>query len=170
METSCPTTLRLFLNLPPPPYTMVAPGPSTLHVQTNEYSPPPRILSPDDNLGLIEGAAHLMLMDIDPTSPRHDRAQHANRLPDPSITIDSHQQAWQQLISRTIHQDELPSLIETIFSDGNTTDMVNPLKASDAQAFIDAIDWVCHHVPSYFRGIVQFTPRSTFYILLLGVG
>lgn len=70
-------------------------------------------------------------------------------LPDPSIVIQSYKQAWQQLISRTIPQDELPSLIETVFSDRKAIKTVDPLQSSDAQALIDVIDRVCHHVP-YF--------------------
>ena len=72
-----------------------------------------------------------------------------NDLPDPSIATESHKQAWQQLINRTISQDELPSLIETIFSDRKATSMVDPLQESDAQAFIDVIDGVCHHAPDF---------------------
>ena len=125
---------------------------STVHGQTDEYNPPapPPVLSPDDNPGPIEGAAHLMLMDIDTVgttvsgggAPPSD----ANGLPDPPTATDPHKQAWQQLISPTTPQDELPSLIETIFSDRKTMDMANPLRASDAQVFIDVIDGVRHHV------------------------
>ena len=92
-----------------------------------------------------------------------------SHLPDPSIAVDSHKQAWRQLISRIIPQDELPPLIETIFSDRKAIKMADPLQKSDAQAFIDMIDSVCHHVP-YFRRIGWLTPLSIFYILLLGVG
>lgn len=52
----------------------------------------------------------------------------------------------QQLISRTVPKDELPSFIEAIFSDEKTTSMVDCLRKSDAQVFIDVIDGVCHHV------------------------
>ena len=74
-----------------------------VHGQSNKYSSPaPPILSPDDNLGLLEGAVHLMPMDIDTsgivmsaggaffpqTLPHLDPTQHANDLPDsPSIAI-----------------------------------------------------------------------------------
>ena len=74
-------------------------------------------------------------------------------LPDQSIAIDSHKQALQQLISRTIPQDELPSLIETIFSDKKAIKTADPLQKSDAQAFIDVIDRVRHYVP-YFEELV----------------
>ena len=64
-----------------------------------------------------------------------------------NTTIDSYEQAWQRLISRAVPQDELPSLIETIFSDRRRTDMVDRLQGSDAQAFIDVVDGVCQHTP-----------------------
>lgn len=54
-------------------------------------------------------------------------------------------EALQQFISRAVPQDELPSLIRTIFSDEKTTNMADCLRKSDAQAFINAIDGVCHH-------------------------
>ena len=89
-------------------------------------------------------------------SPRHDIPRYMNDPPDPSIpSISSYEQAWQRLIdliSSAIPQDELPSLIETIFSDEKTTDMIDCLLGVSAQAFIDVIDGVCHHA-LYFRGI-----------------
>ena len=60
---------------------------------------------------------------------------------DPSIDIDSQEQAWQRLITGAVPPDELPSLIETILS-GKKADIVGRLKRSDAQAFIDMIDEV----------------------------
>jgi len=81
-----------------------------------------------------------------PQTPPHPDA---NGLPEPSTAIDSPKQTWQQLIDRTTPQDELPLLIETIFSDRKTIKMVGPLQESDAQAFIDVIDGVRHHVPDF---------------------
>ena len=63
--------------------------------------------------------------------------------PNPPIAIGSKEQAWQRLIARAAPRDELPSLIETIFS--GKTDVVDRLGESDAQAFIDVIDEVCYH-------------------------
>jgi len=77
--------------------------------------------------------------------PHLDPAQDANELSDPPIVVDSHKQAWQQLISRTISQDELPSLIQAIFSNRKAINMVDPLRESDAQVLIDVIDRVRHH-------------------------
>ena len=79
-------------------------------------------------------------------SPGLDPTQHL----DPPIAIDSHEQAWQRLIARTVPLDELPSLIETIFS-GRETDVVNRLKGGDAQAFIDIMDEVPYHTRDFRR-------------------
>lgn len=75
-------------------------------------------------------------------SPSLDSVPHTNDPLGSSTAIDSYEQAWQRLISRTVPQDELPSLIETIFSDRKRTDMVDSLQGSDAQVFIDLIDGV----------------------------
>ena len=67
------------------------------------------------------------------------------------------EQAWQRLITRAVSCDEFPSLIETIFS-GRETDMVDRLRGSEAQTFIDIMDEVCHHV-------LYFLDSLPFYIL-----
>jgi len=64
--------------------------------------------------------------------------------PDPSIVIDPQEQAWQRLITCAVPRDELPSLIETIFS-GRRSNVVGRLRGSDAQAFIDIMYEVRHH-------------------------
>ena len=69
---------------------------------------------------------------------------------DPPIAIDSQEQAWQRLITRAVPLDELPSLIETIFS-GRETDVFNRLKGGDAQAFIDIMDEVPYHTRDFRR-------------------
>jgi hypothetical protein len=63
----------------------------------------------------------------------------------PSITVDPYDQARKRLISGVVPQDELPSLIETIFSNEKVTDVADRLQGSDVQTFIDAIDVVWHH-------------------------
>jgi hypothetical protein len=65
--------------------------------------------------------------------------------PDPSTSIDSYDQAWQRLISGAVPQDELASLIETIFSSEKATDVADSLKGNDVQTFIDVLDGVWHH-------------------------
>ena len=72
-------------------------------------------------------------------SPGLDPTRHL----DPSITVDSQEQALQRLATRTVSCDELPSLIETILS-GGKTDVVDRFKGSDVQALIDMMDEVRH--------------------------
>ena len=62
----------------------------------------------------------------------------------PSITAHSHEQAWKNLINRTVPQNELLPLIETILSDREAIGMVHRLQESDAQAVIDVIYGVRH--------------------------
>ena len=64
--------------------------------------------------------------------------------PDPSIIIDSYDQAWQRLISGAVPQDELTSLIEIVLSSEKATDVVDCLQGNDVQTFIDVIDAVWH--------------------------
>ena len=85
-------------------------------------------------------------------SPLSSPVHHANDPPSQSIAVGSHEQAWQRLIIRAALKDELPSLIETIVSDGEMTNVVDRLRGSDAQIFIDTIDGVGHRVLC-FRGI-----------------
>ena len=76
-------------------------------------------------------------------SPCHNPTQRVKGSPGPSMVTDSHEQKWQRLISGAAPQDELPSLIETIFSN-KTTNIVDRLQESNAQAFINVIDGVRH--------------------------
>jgi hypothetical protein len=45
-----------------------------------------------------------------------------------------------RLIRRAFSQDELPSLIEVIFSSENAGDKISSLLGEDAQTFIDVVD------------------------------
>ena len=63
-------------------------------------------------------------------------------LPSNPSVLDSHHQTLQRLISRTVSQSELASLIETIFSYKKVADLVDRLQGSDVQTFIDVIDEV----------------------------
>ena len=89
---------------------------------------------------MSDGGALLPLpsLHVDPT-------WRANDPPEPLVIIDSRKQAWQRLVGRTAPQDELPSLIEAIFSGRKATEMVDCLRGDDAQVFIDIIDGVRHH-------------------------
>jgi hypothetical protein len=77
---------------------------------------------------------------------------------DLSVTLSHYDQAWQRLVSGAVPQDELASLIETIFSSEKVTDRVNRLQGNDIQTFIDVLDAVWHHA---------LPVNSTFYILLV---
>jgi len=129
--------------------------------QIREAGPPlpvPSLLL-DTNHGLVEDVAlpvliscsvpgEAILGDGDTSvlllPPPLDPEQHTSNPLDPSTTID-YEQAWQRLTSHPVPQDELPSLIETIFSDKRGTDMVMRLSEDDAPAFLDMIDEVRHH-------------------------
>jgi len=63
----------------------------------------------------------------------------------PLLVSDSNTQALQRLVIRVVSKDELPFVIESIFSNVRTVDIVRCLEGSDAQAFIDVIDEVCYH-------------------------
>ena len=136
--------------------------------RTSEPNPPTlasnSLLSQD--LGLSVTGERLKSNDgtsLPPPSPSLDPALHTNNPLDPSIPIGSHEQAWRRLISRAVPHDELPSLIQTIFSDRKTVEMVDYLQGGDTQAFIDVIDEVRHHI-FRLRGIGSL---PTFYILFV---
>ena len=67
-----------------------------------------------------------------------------NPPPDLSTVPDSHDQTLQRLVSRAVSQNELASLVETVFSNKKVTDTVDRLQGSDIQTFIDVIDEVRH--------------------------
>lgn len=69
------------------------------------------------------------------------------------------------MISHAVPQGELPSLIEAIFSDEETINMVECLQGNDAQAFIDVIDEVRYRALSPKNGLIYITQPFT-----LGVG
>ena len=73
---------------------------------------------------------------------RHSLARNMDLPPDPSVVLDSHNQALQRLISRAVPQNELASFIGTVFSDRKVTDLLGRLRGSEVQAFIDVIDKV----------------------------
>ena len=50
--------------------------------------------------------------------------------------------AFQRLISRAFNPDELPSLIEAVFSSGDLVKVIHSLSEDDAQTFIDVADEV----------------------------
>ena len=134
--------------------------------------PAPSLLL-DDNHDLVKDAARSVPMNCstprgavlgdDGTSvllppSRLDSEQHTNNPLHPSTTID-YEQAWQRLTSHPVLQDELPSLIKTIFSDKRGTDMITRLSGDDAPAFLDTIDEVRYHT-CRFQGRVGLLPSQ----------
>ena len=77
-----------------------------------------------------------------PTSPPYDIARDTGPPSNKPIIVDSYDQAWQRLISNAVNLDELASLLETILSSENATDLVDRLQGHNVQVFIDALDTV----------------------------
>ena len=77
--------------------------------------------------------------------------------PDLSIALDPYDQAWQRLISGAVSQDELASLLETIFSSEKVAGMVDCLQGNDVQTFIDVIDAVWYQaLPASGSWLIDF--------------
>ena len=74
-----------------------------------------------------------------PLPPKNTNHSHK-----PLLVPDSNRRALRRLISRTVPQHELLSVIETIFSNVKAADTVKCLEESDAQTFIDIVDEACH--------------------------
>ena len=79
-----------------------------------------------------------------PHDPPRDRNV-LNPLTDAPIIPHSDDQAWQRLISNAVPQDELASLIETVFSKENAPDLVDSLQREHVQTFVNVIDAVRDH-------------------------
>jgi len=88
----------------------------------------------------------------------------ADQLSQPALTPHSEkEQILQRLVSHEASQDELPSLIETIVSNMKAGDIVECLRGSDAQTFIDVIDEACHQaIPSLRNRLVDLFQPSNF--------
>ena len=66
--------------------------------------------------------------------------------PGPSLVSGSDRQVLlQHLINSAVSEGRLVALIEAIFSNGRVSDIVECVKRSDAQTFVDVLDEVCHH-------------------------
>ena len=64
----------------------------------------------------------------------------------------SHEQVLRRLTTRLFSHDELPSLLETIFSNRELTHMVHSLQRDDAQIVVDILDKACYHTPINPKG------------------
>ena len=69
-----------------------------------------------------------------------------NNPSEPAPILDSDRQALERLVSHAVPQGELPSVIETIVSSMRAADIVECLRESDAQTFIDVTDEARHQV------------------------
>ena len=98
-----------------------------------------------------------------PTSLPHDSARDMNSLSGTPI-ID---QAWQRLISNSVPQDELASLVETVFSKKNINDLVDRLQGIYVQAFIDVVHTVRHCTLQHSEDGLADSVNS---LHLLGIG
>lgn len=131
--------------------------------RTGKSNPPAPTLFLDKNFNPTEDVAGLMLIGCSATggqalgdggvvsplpSPCIGPSQRTNHPPDPTFLIDSYEQAWKRLISRAVPRNELPALIEVIFSGRKTSNIVDRLREGDAQAFVDVVDEVRHHAVS----------------------
>jgi len=91
-----------------------------------------------------------------------ESAAHASPTPGPSLLLDSGERALQRLISSTVPESELASLIEAIFSSKRATDTFGGLAGRDAQTFIDTMDEVCRRpLPP-----VKNEPIVSYFVLL----
>ena len=77
---------------------------------------------------------------LPPPSP-----QETGRPSQPSLTLDSWEQALQRLIDGALPRYELATVIDSIYSSQEATDIVGRLQERDAQTFIDVIHEVCDH-------------------------
>ena len=68
--------------------------------------------------------------------------QNTNLPLDPPTTIGSHEKILRRLVSRNFLQDELCSLLGTVFSSKESTNTVLCLPGDDAQVVIDILDEV----------------------------
>lgn len=122
-------------------------------------APGPGLL-PDKDLGLIRDVAYSELTSSNinggktmndggaplPLTPPLGPTWSTNSPPDPLISVDSHEQSWGRLFGHAIPKDELPSLIEAVFSDRKAAEAVDRLRGDDVQVFIDVIYKVRRHI------------------------
>jgi len=71
--------------------------------------------------------------------------------PDSSVLIDLDAPVCRRLISRAFSPHEMISLVEAIFTRQDEVKIVDYLRGDDVQTFIDVIDEVHPHIPSFLR-------------------
>lgn len=106
-----------------------------------DSTPPVLIDSGDVNGNLVDECGQPLSLLLGHTS-------HPSELP---LISGSDKRALQQLVSQTIPQDELLSVVETIALNVKAANLVGCLQPSDAQTFIDVIDQAGHHIFSSLK-------------------
>ena len=101
---------------------------------------------------------------LPPPSP-----QETGRPSQPLLALDSCDQALQRLIDGDLPQDERATVIESVFSSQEATDIVGHLQERDPQTFIDVIHEVRYH-SSISNGVGWMTLLLTFSTISAGVG
>ena len=71
--------------------------------------------------------------------------------------LNVHTLACQRLIKHSFSPEELPSLIEVLFSSKDEADEIRRLCGDDAQTFIDMIDEVCPPPPCHATPLIEDT-------------
>lgn len=69
--------------------------------------------------------------------------------PDSSIIVDLDAPACRRLISHAFSPHEIIPLVEAVFTSQDEVKMIGYLRGDDAQTFIDVIDEVRPHTPSF---------------------
>ena len=87
----------------------------------------------------------------------------ANHPSKPPLISDSDRRALKRLVSSTVPNDELLSVIGTIVSNVKAANIVTELEGNDAQTFADIIYEACHHaIPSLRIGPLTWFEPSDF--------
>jgi len=83
----------------------------------------------------------------------------------PLISV-SDRRALERLVSRTVPQDELLTVIETIVSNIKAANIVKELKGNDAQTLADIMDEVCYYIiPSLKNLLVELRSDLLFLVV-----
>lgn len=102
---------------------------------------------PTQNLFLDENLS-LIAPPFNSSVPVHQPPWDTECISKPPPILDSDKRALQHLINGAVPQDELAFLIESIVSNVKPATIVEYLRGSDAQAFIEVMDKVCMSPPS----------------------
>ena len=129
----------------------------------------------DESLGLVDGATTSVPIDYsginsvsfgESSQPLPLPPGDTNNLSELPLIPDSGGLALKRLVSRTVPQDELPSVIETIVSNLKAADIVEQLRGNDTQTFVDIIDEACHRsIPSPRNWLIDTLSKPPFLLI-----